>query len=1076
MTDSRTLRQYIRTLQSNLSRGNSTEHTHRPVLKNLLESLETDIIATNEPRRIECGAPDFAIANNGLIIGYIETKDCGTNLDAIHHDSVLECPHTQNGKQLRRYRKALSNLILTNYTEFRWYVDDELRLNVTLAENDGAARLTLVNDSIPRMAGLLEGFLHRDPEPVSNPRQLAQRMARLAHMIRDIVIEALTNGKASDNVKGLYEATEHALVPNLGIEEFADMLAQTLAYGLFAARVNDESDDFHWSTAAHSIPAANPFLGQVFYEMAGLNARNEPFIGFVEELTQVLAISDMSTVLADFGSQEALQDPIMHFYQDFLEAYDPELREQRGVYYTPEPVISYIVQSVDHLLRRYFNCPEGLADHQMTEYETLESVDGKDQPVTEPVHRVLVLDPACGTGSFLYNIISHVREYYRKNNNAGLWSTYVQEHLLPRIFGFEVMMAPYAMAHLKLGLQLAARDLQEDERAIWDYSFNDGERFHVYLTNTLEQTETQLERRFAIMRTIADEVDSALKIKRDLPIMVVIGNPPYSGHSANSSLTSDNKFTWIGQLIEDYKYVDGNPLGERNSKWVQDDYVKFIRFGQYRIQQSGGGILAFITNNSYIDSPTLRGMRQQLMSTFDDVYLLDLHGNAKRRERSPDGSPDQNVFDIMAGVAIAIFVKRTEEDLPTNIYSSDLYGSREAKYEFLSTHDVSTTEWEQIDPQTPYYVFKKWDNDLSEIYDRWWKITDIMTVRTPGIVTGQDNISIQWSAEEMRRVAGESLERISDELIRPILYRPFDIRHTYYSPSMITRRRQKVMQHFHAGQNIGLITCRQQSRQNDIWQLCGVTDTMIESSVVSNATREINSLFPLYSYPPQQGLEAGDGREANISPVFIQHAQDLLGLDFISDGEGDLCTTFGPEDILHYIYAIFHAPEYRQRYAQFLHIDYPRIPFTHDLKLFSTLVGLGRSLKDVHLLHALPPDSDIEYPIGGTNTVERTYPKYYAPGEIVPNEDTPIERGRVYINSNNPGAGLEGQYFEGVSPDVWVSRVGKYQPMDKWLKDREGRTLHFTDIIHYKHIGFSLSETLRLTAEVEEKTTEVGLF
>ena len=481
LVDFRAFRDYVGELSRSLSEGNATEHTHRPALKTLLEAIDGSITATNEPARIECGAPDYSISVNGLTVGYIEAKDIGANLDAIERDGNRSNPSSPNGEQLKRYRTALPNLIFTNYTEFRWYVNGTRRNLAALAEDDGSGRLVVNREGSSDVSELLSAFFAKNPEPVSSPEELAQRMARLTHMIRDVVREAFDNERVSQDVNGLYEATKQTLVHDLSIDDFADMFAQTLAYGLFAARVNTSAAGFHWSSAARSIPPANPFLRQVFNLTAGINAESEPFIGFVDDLSQLLANSDMEAVLSDFGRRGARQDPIMHFYETFLAAYDPKLREQRGVYYTPEPVISYIVRSVDHLLRERLDCPEGLADYQTADYETLEDIDGEQKPVTRQDHRVLVLDPACGTGSFLYGVIDHIREQYINSNNAGSWRPYVREHLLPRIFGFELMMAPYAMAHLKLGMQLAAQDMPEEHRANWAYDFGNDERLGVYL-------------------------------------------------------------------------------------------------------------------------------------------------------------------------------------------------------------------------------------------------------------------------------------------------------------------------------------------------------------------------------------------------------------------------------------------------------------------------------------------------------------------------------------------------------------------------------------------------------------------
>ena len=1080
MVDFRAFRDYVGELNRSLSVGNATEHTHRPALKTLLEAIDGSITATNEPARIECGAPDYSISVNGLTVGYIEAKDIGANLDAIERDGNRSNPSSPNGEQLKRYRAALPNLIFTNYTEFRWYVNGVRRSVAVLADNDGGGKLTVSRDDISVVSELLSAFFAQSPEPVSSPKELSRRMARLTHLIRDVVREAFVNEQESQDVNSLYEATKRMLVADLSLDDFADMFAQTLAYGLFAARVNHKSDDFQRRTAVYDIPAANPFLKEIFSLVAGYRAESEPFIGFVDDLAQLLANSDMEAILSDFGKRGVREDPILHFYEDFLKDYDPALREKRGVYYTPEPIISYIVRSVDHLLRERFDCPEGLADYQTADYETLEDIDGEQKPVTRQDHRVLVLDPACGTGSFLYAVIDHIREYYRSSGNMGVWKDYVPEHLLKRIFGFELMMAPYAMSHLKLGMQLAAQDMPEEQQIDWAYEFSGDERLGVYLTNTLEQAEQQIPTLFSLERVIAEEANAASAIKRELPIMVVLGNPPYSGHSSNASRI-DGKLTWIGGLIEDYKRVDGKPLGERNPKWLQDDYVKFIRFGQHRIQQSGAGILAFITNHSYLDNPTFRGMRRQLMDTFTDIYLLDLHGNALKKESAPDGSVDNNVFDIQPGVAIAIFVKEPGKSEQARVHHADLFGVREAKYETLLETDISSTALDLLQPQSPNYLFKPWDYELAEEYERWHKITDIMPVNSAGVTTARDKLTIHWAQGDVmdttRDFASLPAEtarnkyRLGDdtrdwkvtlaqndlmstgftqERIHPILYRPFDTRFTYYtgnSRGFLCMPRREVMQHMLMEDNLGLIFMRQVALDDD-YNHIGVSTAMVDNRAFYSS-KGIVYFAPLYIYPPEQGLEASDKREPNLSHEFIADISQRLGLRFIPDGKGDLDETFGPVDALHYIYAVLHSSAYRELYDQFLRADFPRVPLTDDLDLFRALVALGSQLTDVHLLRASVPDSQpVRFPITGDNMVESAHPKYYAPGKTPLDETAAVERGRVYISKSNRRSGKQGQYFDGVSPDVWESRIGGYRPMDKWLKDRKGRTLTEVDPIN----------------------------
>ena len=1090
MADAGTFRDYVRALQAAAAHGNATEHTHRPALKALLESAADGVTATNEPKRVECGAPDYAVSRrrDGMTVGYVEAKDIGASLDDIERDSNRASPSTVNGRQFKRYRESLPNLLLTDYAEFRWYVDGERRAIARLAELDGNGKLALRQaqgqrgqggDGIAETAALLRDFLDRHPAPVATPEELARRMARLTHLARDVVAEGFRQGKLSPDVSDLYRASREALVPDLSEDAFADMFAQTLAYGLFAARVNHHAGEFNRHLAARSIPQANPFMQSIFSLLSLPTLDAEPFMGFVDDLAQLLGNADMAAVLSGFGARAARQDPILHFYETFLAAYDPALRERRGVYYTPEPVVSWIVRSVDRLLRERFGCPDGLADHSRVAYNTLERAGNEEQTVERQSHRVLVLDPACGTGSFLYAVVDHIREHYRSAGNAGMWDGYVKEHLLPRLFGFELLMAPYAVAHLKLGMQLAGQDLPAENRGDWAYGFAGGERLGVYLTNSLEEGEMQVPMS-GPYRIITDEANSAAQIKRDMPIMVVLGNPPYSGHSANAS-RKDGKLTWIGELIEDYKQVDGKGLGERNTKWLQDDYVKFIRFGQHRIHQTGAGVLAFITNHGYLDSPTFRGMRQQLLNTFTDIYLLDLHGNARIKERAPDGGVDENVFDIQQGVAIAIFVKEPDKSGPAVLRHADLYGEREGKYEVLSESDISTTEWTILAPRSPNYRFEPWNNDLEAEYEQWPSVTTIFPNNALGFQTHRDGTAIAFDKQALYNQVQSYLNGKPDpdnweQYACIVDYRPFDRRYGYLSTEVTDRPRLSVTQPM-LENNLSLNLVRQ--TKLNYWAHSLVSRHPTPAVFVE--IKDGSSIFPLYTYPSEQSIEQGlyrrGERQPNLAPEFTAELERRLGLRFVADGQGDLTETFGPEDVFHYIYAVFHSPTYRERYEQFLRADFPRVPPADDADLFRTLAALGARLTQAHLLESAPSGPPTaSFPVPGDNVVEKGYPKYYPPGETPPGETAPIEQGRVYISANAAKSGKRGQYFDGITPEVWQFRIGGYQPMDKWLKDRRARPLSFDDRNHYQRIAAALQETLGLMAAVDAALASAGAW
>ena len=1091
------LKEYLHAVENALKAGNATEHTHRPALKALLESIDLQVTATNEPKRIACGAPDFIITRNDLTIGYIEAKDMGKSL-----------AETERTDQLKRYRRALDNLILTDYLEFRWYVGGELRQEVRLAhpQSDGKLKIEKNIESVEEM---LKNFLIHQPQAVNTPKDLAERMARLTHIVHDIIITSFETGQASMLLQGWRDAFARVLIADLNLPgktpEFADMFAQTLAYGLFTARVMDDtSATFTRQAAQYLIPKSNPFLRDFFIQITGPQLDDEPFASFVNDLVNLLAHTDMEAVLTDFGRRTRQEDPIVHFYETFLAAYDPKLRESRGVYYTPEPVVSYIVRSVDALLKTRFNCPQGLADSSaitIPNYDPGLTVKGKKQTrKTAESHKVLILDPATGTGTFLYAVIDHIRRQFMQQDNAGMWPGYVKNHLLPRLFGFELLMAPYAVAHFKLSLQLAGRDLPDALRDRWAYLPADDERLGIYLTNALEEAH-EMTGLPLFTQWVADESNAANEVKTRLPVLVVMGNPPYSGHSANKS-------DWIIGLLRgklpdggktgNYYEVDGQPLGERNPKWLQDDYVKFIRFGQWRIERSGSGILAFITNHGYLDNPTFRGMRQSLMQTFTDIYILNLHGNAKKRETAPDGGKDENVFDIQQGVAIGIFVKQPGNNGSVKVYHADLWGTRTQKYEQLFEQDAAVTDWVQLNPQSPFYLFTPQNVDLLAEYTQGWKVTDIFSTNSVGIVTARDKLTIHWTRDEIWQTVEDFASLPVEEArakydlgqdtrdwkvhlaqadvksggpnpiqITPLLYRPFDVRFTYYtgqSRGFICMPRPEVMHHIAGTENKGFHLCRQ--IVSDSWQHILATNQITDDCYVSNKTRERGYTLPLYLYPTentarQKSLldvspwlpdDAHYGRTPNLNPEFVQEMAQKLGLTFTPNAAGDLQTTFGPEEIFHYIYAIFHSPTYRSRYAEFLKIDFPRVPITSDVALFRSLCGLGKELVGLHLLESPQVGQFItRYPVAGDNRLEKGYPKY-----VPPQNDRP---GRIHINKS--------QYFEGISPDVWEFLIGGYQVLDKWLKDRQGRQLSHDDLAHYQQVVVALQKTIEWMEKID---------
>lgn len=1045
-----TFQPYLSEIQQILKSGLATEPSYYPILKGLFESLDSGITAIVNPKKTAYGSPDFSIKRKKRVlefpVGWVEAKDIGEDLDRI-----------EKTDQLKRYQN-LKNVVLTDFLEFRWYADGQRRQVARLASIHGK-KLTVEPNGETAVQDLLKAFLQHQIPPVRDSRELARRMADLAHFTRDAILVAFEKESERGRLHRQLEAFQTTLIPDLHPEQFADMYAQTIAYGLFAARCQtpQANGGFTRASAAELIPKTNPFLRKLFQEIAGVDLP-ETIRPFVDDLVALLRGTDIGSVLSDFGKRVAKEDPVVHFYEDFLQEFDPKLRELRGVYYTPEPVVSYIVRSIDHLLKTEFGKPLGLAD--------------KD---------VLILDPACGTGTFLYYVIRHIYQALLEKGQKGQWDSYVSENLLKRVFGFELLMAPYAVAHLKLGLLL-----QE-----LGYRFDADERLGIYLTNTLEEAVKRAQQVFAFADAITDEGVAAQKIKRDEKIMVVLGNPPYSGHSANRSWEIKNGKkvpTFIGRLLQDYYVVDGRPLGEKNPKWLQDDYVKFIRFGQWRIERTGYGILAFITNHGYLDNPTFRGMRQQLMRTFSEISVFDLHGNSKKKERAPDGSKDENVFDIQQGVAIGVFAKRPESPGPANVRRSDLWGVRESKYGNLSELEFQSVQWEKLEPRAPTYLFIHQSADLLAEYEKGWKVTDIFPVSSVGIVTARDNLTIRWTRDEVWKTVQDFLSLSVEEarekyalgkdardwkvklaqddlratgprkgMIYPILYRPFDTRFTYYtgaSRGFICMPRAEVMRRTLAGKNIGLVWTRPMSPNYEFSVL--VSRWPIDQCAVGNksAGGGISYIGLVYPYPsPEQILELADETGSSLNPEFTAAMENSLGLCFVADPTGDTKKTFGPEDVLHYIYAIFYSPAFRARYSEFLKADFPRVPLTPDKNLFFALATKGAELVSLHLLESSGVRRFItRYEQPGNHVVEKV--RY-----VEPNPTARISAGRVYINGT--------QYFEGVPADVWQFQVGGYQVCDKWLKDRKGRALTSDEIDHYQKVVVALNEAIRIMREID---------
>ena len=1083
MTDAVT--DYLARIEATLRTGDATEHSHRPALQALLEAaggaaLGRPLSVVNEPKRTRVGAPDFVVRLAGVPLGYAEAKDVGVALD----------PETE---QLRRYRDGLRNLLFTDGLTFRWFADGAERDAVTLAERVGDGPTVTLRERTgagAALADLLGAFFRFEAPAITTARDLATRMAAATRLLRDAIARSFDAEAERGALHQQFQAFRDVLVQGLTPDGFADMYAQTLAYGLFAARAaGPDADGFSRLTAAAHLPPTNPFLRRLFYEVAGPDL-DERIAWLVDDLATLLARADLARILRGFGQRTRQADAVVHFYETFLQAYDAALRDARGVYYTPEPVVGWLVRSVDAVLARDFGLADGLADASTVAVERPETADRPAR--TEAVHRVQVLDPATGTGTFLHAVLRAV--HARFEGNEGLWDAYVADHLLPRVHGFELLMAPYTVAHLKLGLFLGETG----------YTFSRDERLNVFLTNALDGAAPAAERAIPFARWLADEAAAADRVKRDTPVMVVVGNPPYSGHSANTgdwiTRLMRGHDTQTGRPTESYFEVDGGPLGERNPKWLNDDYVKFLRMAQEQVARTGSGVVAFVTNHGFLDNPTFRGMRQSLMTAFDRLYLLDLHGNAKKKETTPQGGHDENVFDIMQGVSLTVMVRLAEHsDEPAEVWHADLWGARADKYAALDAADVTTTAWTRLDPQTPRYLFGEVDRDLREEYDEGWSVTDIFPKHSVGIVTARDALTIHFTEDEewevVQRFAELSEKEAREEFklrkdardwkvalaqsdvrrtgpdrerLGEILYRPFDARSTYFtgtSRGFQCMPRWEITRHMIERENIGLVWTRPMSPTYEFSVL--VSAAPIDQCAVGNksAGAGISYLGPLWLTPePDEGLfaaEAGE-RKANLAPDFVAALDEATGLAYAEGRGGAGKGAFTPEDVFHYVYGVLHAPAYRARYADFLKSDYPGVPLPPTREAFRAFAEVGRRLVALHLLRDVP-DPGTRFPVQGSNTVDKGFPAYVPPGGAGPDGEA-AERGRVYLNDT--------QFFEGVEPEVWAHQVGGYQVLDKWLKDRRGRALSYDDLRRYPRVVAALRETQRLMADADDAAAE----
>lgn len=1076
---------------------------------------------------------------------------------------------------------------------------------------------------------------------IRTSKGLAEKLAELSRNIRDSVREVLEAESEKGSVTKLYKAFKEALIHDLKPEDFADTFAQTITYGLFSAAVSRRypeeggSKSLTTETISEIVPETNPFLREVLATFLDVGGRKKGGIDFdelgIQDVVELLRSdeTDMRAVLEDFGNRRQGEDPVIHFYEDYLKAYNKELKVKRGVFYTPQPVVSYIVRSVHELLQTEFGIEDGLAStitwdemaarNPDIKIPEIRNLDGKVVGHTDPdTHFVKVLDPATGTATFLVEVIDvihkHLQKKWKEDRDEAIallrypspsshssysfyptfeafWNAYVPDCLLPRLYGYELMMAPYAIAHMKVGLKLGETG----------YKFGSDKRVRIYLTNALEPP-SELQARLALdWEALAHEAQAVKAVKETERFTVVIGNPPYSGISSNMTPEAQ-------RIVDAYKFVDGAALDERKL-WLQDDYVKFLRIAQTTVEGAGTGILGFITNHGYLDNPTFRGMRQSLLATFQAMQMIDLHGNANKKENPPDGSHDENVFDIRQGVAVCIAARTGSREI---VAHTDLWGSRDMKYEWLATNSIGSTPLAQLAPDSPFYFLRPQNIDSRAEYNEGWDVADIMPVSCAGFVTARDHFVIDLDSEALlSRIADFSDPALSDEDIRSkyfegmgsdkypdgdsrgwkvpearrriqddanwkdrlqrCLYRPFDFRPIYWTTWMVDWPRPQVMRHMLQGPNQALAVAKSVEIGRYEHALC--TDRIIGHHSVS--LKEVNYILPLFRYPTEQEAAMGIGKEPNLSPAYLDALAGAIGRRFesggfptgrdseASGGHGGLFAagaepstvfressaeprepsaearaslaeprepsaelrasqaearapqaelrapsaeprasqaeaSFSPEDVFHYIYAVLHSPAYRSRYAEFLKIDFPRIPLPGPGKhgasgpgVFDALVPLGADLVALHLMESPRLDQHLTTLVGtdhflGTQEMVKHEPHHAGDltdmtsgnGDHIGGATEMVDMGpRVekvsYSNNTVWIDKAQTVGFQGVPEEVWNFHIGGYQVCEKWLKDRgpkkgkPGRLLSPEDITHYHRIVVALSETIRIMQEID---------
>ncbi|WQT62170.1 N-6 DNA methylase [Helicobacter pylori] len=1056
------LKEYLEGIKNITPKEN--EHAHRHSLYTLLENLKNDFNKEfkieHEPNRDkQWGQPDFRISYQGLNIGYIENKRVGTNLN-----QLLE------SDQVLKYLELNPNLMLTDYLNFVWVGKDEenkpsIKREISIASLDELSKpLKPKPQAECDLIELFRGFFNHEAAPIANAKDFANALSAPTRYLKDALIQY----QKDMQVSSIFNNFKEYLYEELSFEDFSDAFAQTLTYSLFLAKLNHPFEKIDLNNVRSSIPKNFAVIREMADFLKKLDAIKE-IQWLLNEILSLINHVDMDSIIKDLNDDK---DPYLHFYETFLSAYDPKLREKKGVYYTPDSVVKFIINALDSLLKTHFkDAPLGLKS----------ALDNEN---------IKLLDFATGTGTFLLEAFRKALEM-RKTSDGGISTKEDKyQNLLKQFYGFEYLIAPYAIAHLNL-----SQAFKEEFKK----PLKENDALKIILTNTLIQPSEIVAYR-GLNPIFEKELSNAQEIKKNENILIITGNPPYSGASSNEGLFEWEVKATYGiepefQTIEIEKNIkltdkiqtllkniqtqkesnskkDLKALKslhskyklqkEKNPKWLLDDYVKFMRFAQNKIELLGHGLFGFISNNAFLDNPTFRGLRRSLLECYDELYILNLHGNARKKEETPQGAKDENVFNIMQGVSINLFVKNPQV-VKQKIYYYDVYGQRAEKYAFLAQNDLNSIEWLELTPREPFYLLIPQKTPLLEEYEQGFSVQDMFQVGGTGICSKRDHVvfhkdkesllkllkdfstlepselrrkydigddSRDWRLNNAIKEVKTNIKRL-EEYIVSCQYRPFDYRWTYYTPNSRTFLAYPVYDVFkhmlppptptnpktpnQTRKNVALNTPRQLKNNDKSWTQCFISSS-INDQGLSSGGNGAGVNYPLYQFKHPNYTE-------NFTPEFRS---------FI---DKHYSHPFEPLEVLGYIYALLYSPNYRKRYEDFLKADYPKILFTNNKDLFRALSLLGIELIGLHVLS----QESLNYSFEKLKdaTIGESYYKE-AHDRIIKKPAYNEPEQRLYINHS--------AYFRGVSEEIYNYMIGGYGVLDKYLKSHKNEPCNFDHV------------------------------